>query len=226
MCGMRDAHSYDAAQFEILPADAWHHAPKNYSTTHKKELYVCASHVQHSLRFGEMHRNFSLYSSLALAGSFFLFIFNASDSPSLSCVRVCVVVMQKFKICICRLFHSFHSLTISIILRFWWKKAGKKHTQKSRGWWKKSIKLHRNDRDVCGSFLEIWSWKALQFCISSTANALFCIPSHSTPRRHHHHPTAQQSSGNVIINVSTLSRLSKNFFNFHKMKLFLFAFFN
>lgn len=105
---------------------------------------VCASHVQHSLRFCEMHRNFSLYSSLALAGSFFLFIFNASDSPSLSCVcvcvRSCVVVMQKFKICICRLFHSFHSL--SIILRFWWKKAGKKHTQKSRGWWKKSIKLH------------------------------------------------------------------------------------
>lgn len=147
-------------------------------------------------------------------------------SITLMCACVCVVVMQKFKICICRLFHSFHSLTISIILRFWWKKAGKKHTQKSRGWWKKSIKLHRNDRDVCGSFLKIWSWKALQFCISSTANALFCIPSHSTPRRHHHHPTAQQSSGNVIINVSTLSRLSKNFFNFHKMKLFLFAFFN
>lgn len=127
---------------------------------------VCASHVQHSLCFCEMHRNFSLYSSLALAGSFFLFIFNASDSPSLSCVcvcvRSCVVVMQKFKICICRLFHSFHSL--SIILRFWWKKAGKKHTQKSRGWWKKSIKLHCFGYVAEMCVAAFWKYEAEKLC--------------------------------------------------------------
>lgn len=64
-----------------------------------KSVYVhlmCSMYTPLRL-YCEMHRNFSLYSSLALLPLFCVplsFIFNASDSPSLS-MRVCVCVYAR-----------------------------------------------------------------------------------------------------------------------------------
>lgn len=137
----------------------------------------CAACTFIRFAFAKMHRNFSLYSSLALAGSFFLFIFNASDSPSLSCVCMCV--------CMCRChaeilkFAFAVSLTLfplSIKLRSMGKKRVKSiHKKVEEEWWiKKSIKLHCYVVATrCGSFLKIWSWKALHFCNANVGSALF-----------------------------------------------------
>lgn len=115
----------------------------------KKSVYVhlsCAACTL-SAYIAKMHRNFSLYSSLALLPLFFLsFYFSMPLTLHHSlCVCVCVyvVVMQKFKICICRLFLPF-SVFYFHYIALGWEKSGQACTKKSSRMVakKKSIKLH------------------------------------------------------------------------------------